>query len=232
MIRSRIKYWSCCKFADWIRGEKKPEALTMEDWETWKEKQKKERPWRYWASEVGLLKLQNFFYYPLDLIYSIRCYIRNRFITQTHVLKTDLKKGEWYDLDTRILHSLFNELVEFVEIELAHLSKWNKNKKYKFKKGRCVEAAYDYFEWAVDLKFDEEYGGELTPQAENALKIQELYEWWKNERPNRVDPFDVFTKKTHGKKYYHKIHNIEKEYEKEDTQKLIKLIKIRSHLWT
>jgi hypothetical protein len=240
MIRSRIKYWSCCKFADWIRGEKKPEALTMEDWQTWRITQQKERPWRYWLSEVALLKLQDFLSYPLDLIYSIKCYIRNRFITQTHVLKSDLKKGEWYDLDTRILHSLFNELVEFVEIELAHLSKWNRDKRYKFKKGRCVEAAYDYFEWATNLKFDETYGinpdasnyGELTPQAENALKIQELYEWWKNERPNRVDPFELFSKNNHGKKYYHKINNIQKEYEDEDTQKLMELIEIRSHLWT
>jgi hypothetical protein len=240
MIRSRIKYWSCCKFADFIRGEKKPEALTMEDWKTWRITQQKERPWRYWASEVLLLKLQDFFSYPLDLIYGIKSYIRNRFITQTHVLKSDLKKGEWYDLDTRILHALFNELVEFVEIELAHLNKWSRNKKYKFKHGRSVEAAYDYFEWASNLKFDETYGispdapnyGELTPQGENALKIKELYEWWTKIRKNRPDPFDLFSKQTHGKRYYNKIDNLEKEYEKEDTQKLIELIKIRSHLWT
>jgi len=37
VIRNRIKYWNCCKFEDWIRGEKKPEALTMEEWQTWKE---------------------------------------------------------------------------------------------------------------------------------------------------------------------------------------------------
>lgn len=240
VIRNRIKYWNCCKFADWIRGEKKPEALTMEDWQTWKEEQKRERPWRYWTSEVLLLKLQDFLSYPMDLIYNIKSYIRNRFITQTHVLKSDLKKGKWYDLDTRILHSLFNELVEFVEIELAHLSKWDKNKKYTFKHGRSIEAAYDYFEWASTLKFDETYGinpdasnyGELTPQAENALKIKELYEWWTISRKNRIDPFELFSKKNHGKKYYHKIHNMEKEYENEDTQKLIELITIMRYLWT
>ena len=43
IIRNRIKYWNCCKFADWIRGEKKPEALTMEDWKIWKQKQQKEK---------------------------------------------------------------------------------------------------------------------------------------------------------------------------------------------
>ncbi len=240
MIRSRIKYWSCSKIADWIRGEKKPFALPLEDWKSWREKQKKERPWRYWASEVLLLKLQDFFSYPLDLIYSTKCYIRNRFITQTHVLKSDLKKGEWYDLDIRILHALFNELVEFVEIELAHLSKWDRNKKYKIKHGRSVEAAYDYFEWASNLKFDEKYGinpdapnyGKLTPQGENALKIKELYEWWTKTRPNRDDPYDIITKTTHGKHCYRLIDEMERSYEREDTDKLIELIKIRSHLWT
>ena len=34
MIRSRIKYWSCSKIADWIRGERKPFALSLEDWES------------------------------------------------------------------------------------------------------------------------------------------------------------------------------------------------------
>jgi hypothetical protein len=123
MIKFRINYWTCSKFADFIRGEKKPFALSFDDWDAWKDKQKKERPWRYWMSDTLLRKLQNLIYYPSDLLHSIRCYLRNRYITQTHVLKSDLKKGEWYDLDTRILHCLFNELVEFVEIELAHLSK-------------------------------------------------------------------------------------------------------------
>jgi hypothetical protein len=240
MIRSRIKYWNCCKFADFIRGTKKPKSLTMEDWKTWRQKQQKERPWRYWASEVLLMKLQDFFSYPIDCIYKIKCYIRNRFITQTHNLKTDLKKGEWYDLDTRILHGLFNELVEFVEIELAHLNKWSRNKRYKFKHGRSVEAAYDYFEWATNLKFDETYGinpdasnyGELTPQAENTLKIKELYEWWTQTRKNRPDPYELFSRKDHGKKYYHKIKDLIKEYEDEDTQKLIEFIKIRDKLYT
>lgn len=227
MIKFRINYWSCTKLADIIRGEKKPFALSFDDWDAWKEKQKKERPWRYWMSDTVLRKLQNFIYYPSDLWYSIRCYLKNRYLTQTHNLKTGLKKGEWYDLDTRILHGLFNELVEFVEIELAHLSKWDRNKKYKFKNGRCIEAAYDYFEWANNLP-EESYGS----QRQDSIKIKELYEWWTKQRPYRDDPLMTITKKSHGKEYYKLIDSIEKDYEKEDTAKLIELIKIRNSLWT
>lgn len=240
MRKFRTNYWTCGKFADMIRGEKKPFALEWGRWEVWREKQKKERPWRYWMSDTALSKLQNFLYYPSDLWYGVRCYIRNRYITQTHVLKTGLKKGEWYDLDTRILYSLFNELVEFVEIELAHLSKSDRNKKYKFKNGRCIEAAYDYFKWANDLRYDEDHGvyptdelyGELTDQAIKSQKIKELYEWWITERPNRDDPLITITKETYGKQYYKLIDSIEKDYEKEDTAKLVELIKIRDSLWT
>lgn len=226
MIKFRVNYWSCSKFADIIRGEKKPFALSFDDWDVWKEKQRKERPWRYWMSDTVLRKLQNLIYYPSDFWHSMRCYLRNRFITQTHNLKTGLKKGEWHDLDTRILYGLFNELVEFVEIELSHLSKWDRNKKYKFKNGRCIEAAYDYFEWANNLA--EDYGS----QKEDSIKIKELYEWWTKQRPYRDDPLMTITKTSHGKEYYKLIDDIEKDYEKEDTAKLIELIKIRRSLWT
>lgn len=227
MFRNRINYWTCSKVADFIRGEKKPYALSFEDWDIWKEKQRKERPWRYWMSDTVLRKLQDFLYYPYDLWHSIKCYLRNRYITQTHVLKSDLKKGQWYDLDTRILHALFNELVEFVEIELAHLSKWDPNKKYKFKNGRCIEAAYDYFEWANNLT--EDYS---EKQKEDSIKIKKLYEWWIKERPKRSNPLMTITKETHGKYYFRLIDEIEQEYAQEDTNKLIELIKIRGSLWT
>ena len=227
MLKFRNRYWTCTKLADIIRGEKKPFALSFEDWDIWKEKQRKERPWRYWMSDTVLRKLQNLIYYPSDLWYSVRCYLKNRYLTQTHNLKTGLKKGEWYDLDTRILYGLFNELVEFVEIELAHLNKWDRNKKYKFKNGRSIESAYDYFEWANNLP-EESY----RTQREDSIKIKELYEWWTKQRPNRDDPLMTITKKSHGKEYYKLIDDIERDYEKEDTAKLIELIKIRRSLWT
>jgi len=249
-MKNRINYWTCSKFADFIRGEKKPFALEWGEWEVWRQKQKKERPWRYWMSDTLLRKLQNLIYYPSDLLHSLRCYLRNRYVTQTHVLKSDLKKGEWYDLDTRILHCLFNELVEFVEMELAHLSKWDQNKKYKFKNGRCVEAAYDYFKW-VEKNFDEarikastepktsSFYSRRMDSYEMALndlnrseKIRKLYEWWTKERPNRDDPLMTITRESHGKEYYKLIDDIEQEYTREDTEKLVELIKLRENLWT
>jgi len=236
--RNRFNYWSCSKLADWIRGSPKPAALEWDAWENWHENAKKKHPIRYWIAEEFLDKLQNLVNFPLDLVYTVRVYIRNRFIDQTHVLKTGLKPGQYYDLDHRILYGLFNELVDLVEIEYAHLSKWDKEKKYKFVRGRCVEAGMDYLKWACDLRYDINYGvdksykhyGKLTHQAVAARKVSKLYHWWKN-RSNRPDPHDLFNKKKDGEKYFLKIDQMEKDYYKEDNNMLIQLIKIRNSLW-
>lgn len=255
MLKHRWKYWNCSKFADWVRGEKKPYALTMEEWQEWKDKLKKERPLRYYVSEKLLNKLQNFIYYPSDVYDSIKAYIENRFITKTHYLKTGLEAGVYHELDDRIMHGLFNELKEFVECEQARMQSYGsgKDKKYKFVKGKCREAGIDYLNWASELKYDEEnYGvkkgepdyGEPTPQAISAKKILELYYWWEN-RPNRADAMDEsgwsdycknkpLGHKTDekGREALNKLTELEEAQEKEDENMLIELIKVRKSLWT
>lgn len=236
--RSRLNYWSCSKLADKIRGTPKPTALEWDAWDKWHTKAEKKHPIRYWVAEELLTKLQDIICWPSDVIYTIRIYIRNRFIDQTHVLKTGLKKGEYYDFDTRILYGLFNELVDLVEIEYASLA-YDENKQYKFVRGRCVEAGLDYLKWACDLRYDVNYGvdksnkhyGKLTHQATAARKVSKLYHWWKN-RPNRQDPHDLFNKKKDGEKYFLKIDQMEQDYYDEDNKMLIELIKIRDSLWT
>lgn len=239
--RSRIYHWTCSKFADFIRGEKKPFALEWGEWDKWRDNQKKIRPFRFWLSDTFLKQLQDIVYYPVDVLYTIRIYIRNRFIDKIQYLKTGLKPGEYYDLDDRMLHGLFNELVIFVESELAHLSKYKTDHNYKFKNGRCVEAGLDYLNWASALKYDEEYGiqkgepnyGELTPQAQSSLKIKELYYWWKNIRPNRVDPYASYSDKTISRQDRIVFSaKLDEQYDQEDQDKLIELIKVRKSLWS
>jgi len=254
---SRMNYWNCSRFANFIRGEKKPFALEWGKWDEWKKEQQKKRPIRFWLAEEGLSKLQDFIMFPADVCTEIRYYIDNRWITKTHYLKTGLKPGHYYEFDYRVLHGLFNELVDFVEIEYAHLSKWSLKqdaKKYKFKRGRCVEAGLDYLNWACSLKYDKEWGivkkdpkyGKPTHQAISAQKIKELYLWWKD-RPNRPEPMAVAGLSWDQNKEdnlmggkiskkelleFKKLEKIEADYEKEDTKMLIELIKIRKELWS
>lgn len=250
MLRNRINYWTCSKLADFIRGEKKPFALELGAWDEYYKDLKQRKPIRYWITEKLLRYLQNIIYYPYDLYNEIKFYIHNRWIDKTHYLKTGLRPGGYHEFDERILHGLFNELVDYVEIELAHLSRWDTTKKYKFKNGRCLEAVYDYFKWANNLKEKNEKGRKvLTPQAHDARKVQKLYEWWKHKRPNRPDPYDIsgwhkvckvddktlFDKNisiSKQKKSLAKLYKIEQSYDDEDTGMLIELIKLRHSLWT
>lgn len=239
MLRNRSNYWSCSNFANWVRGEKKPYALTLEDWEKWKKEQKSKRPIRFYISDTFLNKLQNAIYFPIDLYSNIRSYIRNRYIDKLQYLKTDLTSGHYYDLDTRILHGLFNELRDFVEIELArNYQVFHKNEKRK--KVRSEEDGINYLNWALSLT-DEE--NNPTPQAVSAKEILELYSWWKS-YPDRLDPMNESgwsevcalkeEKNLEEKKIkaFNKLQELEENQEREEEEMLIRLIKVRKSLWT
>lgn len=208
-------YWTCSKFADWIRGTAKLGAATAEDWEEWRITAKMRHSFRYWLAEEGLDYIQNFVMYIPEKIYAAKYYINNRFITRTHALTAhprDIKPGEWCDVGNRFLPCLFNELVDFVEVELAwwHLAWADKQERAKYKapwynfgwfrvRGwRCAQAGLDNLEWQRNLKYNEDWMdkddprfGKPTPQAETAQEILDLYTWWTQTYRNRPDPMEA-----------------------------------------
>lgn len=203
-----MDYWSCSKFADWLRGMPKPHAATSEEWNAWR-KVAKTKKIRYWLAEEGLDILEDIVYWPINCARDIRHYFNNRWISKTHTLTSNLKRGQWYDFDTRLLHSLFDELINFVEIEEAWMHvvcDEEESKKYKtpwlrkyLRLGlwRCPEAGLDYLEWASLLTNDETCDkndpsyGQPTSQALAAQETKALYKWWKEGRPKRQDPMDA-----------------------------------------
>lgn len=248
MIKSRIHHWSCSKFADWIRGEKKPVALGWDEWGQWHEEAKKKRPVRHFFAEEVLGRIQDLVMFPKDLWRTVRAYVDNRFVHKTHCLKTGLEPGRFHELDERILHGLFNELKEFVELDLGMTyAAWHKGE-FKPRRGICPEAGIAHLQWSMSLKLDEDYGvskkdkkyGLPTPQAESSKEILELYSWWES-RDSRPDPAEISgwrnavdedAPETTRRKAYRKMSALENKYEKEDDRMLQRLIKMRRHLWT
>ena len=47
----RNHYWTCSKFADWIRGTTKGGAKTSEGWDEWETRAKSAYPVRWWLAE-------------------------------------------------------------------------------------------------------------------------------------------------------------------------------------
>lgn len=201
-------------------------AATSEEWRTWQDMAQKKK-FRYWLAEEGLDHLQNFVNWPKDQIHKVRFYINNRWITKSHALTSSLKRGQWYDLDMRLLHSVFDELVNFVEIELASTFINSSEKKYKATwGGRSSEAGIDHLKWASELK-NENNGnpgdGQPSRQELAAQETLALHQWWKVERPNRPDPNSIANQKWF---------DLEKKQDDEDTAMLVRLVKIRQSLWT
>jgi hypothetical protein len=107
---------------------------------------------------------------------------------------------------------MFNELVDFVEIEQAwHHCMWSDEAKTQFnvpwyrsgwlrwRTWRCPEAGLEYLKWASNLTVGEDMGatpgekgfGEPTYQAKSAKEIIELYTWWTVTYRNRPDPYEA-----------------------------------------
>lgn len=211
----RNRYWTCSKFADWLRGSAKLTSGTAEEWDEWTTAAQMKHSFRYWLAEEGLDILQTIVYWPTDKIHSIKYYINNRWITRTHSLTAssrDIKPGNWCDVGHRILPCLFNELQDFVEIELAwwHLA-WNSEERSKYnmpwwavgwwrvRTWRCPQAGLDNLEWQTKLVWKEDEGLEPgdpninkpTPQAVRAQEVLDLYKWWTEVYHQRPDPHDV-----------------------------------------
>ena len=275
----RSHYWTCSKFADWLRGTPKPGAQTSEGWDEWTEKAKTAHPVRYWIADDALDFLQAVVYYIPDRLNDIRYYINNRWVSKSHALTADprdIRPGNWSDVGNRFLPCLFKELVDFVEIEQAwHHCMWSDDAKTKFdvpwwrsgwlrlRTWRNAEAGMEYLRWAETLTNEEfldegeKHKAEPTYQAKSAKEIIELYTWWTETYRNRPDPYEASgwtavceaSREANGGRLHFgteknpalrkasdlamkKLRKMEADYEKEEEQMMIRLIKIRGSLWT
>ena len=273
-------YWSNSKIAKWLSGSEKPEFATARQWREWKKEAKAKHPVRYWLAEEGLGKLQDIVYWPYNTFHSFRYYINNRWVVKSHALTAhpkDIKPGNWQDVGYRFLPCLFNELVDFVEVETAWMHvvwdndarkkycvPWWRTSFFRWRTWRCPEAGLDYLDWASKLtneewcdKTDPEYG-QPTNQALAAMEIKELYTWWKEVYPNRPDPYDVsgwseicnrnredgdvlsifdYDDETPEERAarsatHVRLSEIEAQYEQEEEDMLVRLVKVRKSLWT
>ena len=183
------------------------------------------------------------------LINSCYYWVRHRTIDKYHVIDTGLPPG-YYEKDCQMLHGMFNLLVDHVDCEVAWMEliwkdlPWYMTKKRYIKKhGEML--GMEYLEWAKALKDDE--GNPLIDvkysQAWAAKEIMELYMWWKYARPNRTNPYDRIELKDDFIDRWIKrdptldsplmnAYEISQQYDQEDEDYLIRLVKVRQRLWT
>jgi hypothetical protein len=182
--------------------------------------------------------------------------------------------GEYRDADYVLFESIFQLLCDFVEIELAHLEMvfhaknytwWQRFQQYHLPRSwhrkLSRELAMQHWEWECELKEPDwdhwdDVKGEypdtdvLSRQAIKARKIRELYLWYRDVRPKRVDPDSIWRYDLHSivRKAEEEGLDIpeikiahdsliastaeEERQSQEDTDMACEVIKIRSSMWT
>lgn len=229
-----------------------PSALSASHWDSFYEEFKRKAPIRYWFSRVLSSKIR-----LIKMSVNSRVgQVRYRTTDRYHVVRTDLAPG-YRELDTRMLHASFTLLKDFVEVEMANMSRWT-----------CGGVSEDTPKWAhmfpnlywmfksprspsMGLAYLKEHVAMNQPD-EKLTTALELYIWWTETRPARQLPqmptydhqglgtlavlSDKFDKNAPDFMAYRAAHDsiqkVESQWEEEDTEMLVKLAQIRNRLWT
>lgn len=233
------------KLSEAILGIDTPKLASRQEWQAWHQNAKSARPIRYFIAETAIPEV-TYFLKNLNLTY----YLNNRFVSKSHILRTrQTKPGEYSDLSQRILDCLFDELVDFIEIEKAwalvccdkdtmkeYKTPWYR-RYFRIRAWRSPKAGLDHLKWEM------EFEGSIL-QGESAKEQLALYNWWTIDRPNRQDTGDAsgWTKLCNEGRWQEdteevkealtKYRELEEAYEQEDQAMLHRLIDIRSSLWT
>jgi hypothetical protein len=201
-------------------------------------------------------------------------WIRYRTTHRYHIINTKLKPG-YHDTSSLVDVVLFELLVDFVELEKAHMElilctgdeyghKWE-SRLYRWlpefltRSYRSRKFGIKYLEWEAGLDDPSLDEYERSPyQAHAAREILELYKWYKDELPGRIDPFTAFHDYCNllRRKYQDESRldffkrdlpededatqtrllklgmKLEERYYDEDTERMHRILKIRSSLWT
>ena len=204
--------WSSSKFVSCIRktfdAPPLPDSATFQEWEEYERAAKKHSPLLYYITNILPDILEDIVFWPLNKLDRFSYWISNRFIHKCWSIDTGLDKNTWHESEEKILHGMFEELVEFVEVQLGW-QVFSSSKTYgRYKKLpyfirkliflRYAQGGIEHLLWASQLVQDDYYVektdpryGTPTHQALNALEILELYCWWKYIRPVRKDPMDL-----------------------------------------
>ena len=255
-MRTYAQEW---KIFEYIRKHyelNKPYALDSKGWKEWNTQAKATKPIVYFLTETLPDFINDIAHYIPTPISDIRYYCRNRFNRKTHILPTGFKPGDYHDLDERILYGVMNGLVDYVEVELAYKSRWcntEESKTAKWRNGRCPELGLAHLAWEMTLDSKELDETERSDsQAATAREVEAIYDWWKS-RSNRPDPYDAsgwtaiceegrvagldFLEdgdddyEDRKRKSHKLLHKTEQDYEVEDEEMLIRVIKRRRSLW-
>lgn len=108
-----------------------------------------------------------------------------------------LKRGEWYDVDTKMFEAMFTLLCEYVENECAHMMLMDTEKyslltrlKHRWlprvlRRSFSRKLGLEYLDWMISVPECSQY------QVDMNTMTKELYLWYNDEYPLMKDPYEV-----------------------------------------
>jgi hypothetical protein len=213
-----------------VSANSKVSGGTAEEWIAWDAKAKKEASTLYHIKET-YDNIHNWFSIKYQRYYKdVKYNLYHRFKQSHHIKPKGLKAGSWYEIDEMMLHGVMQLIVNYVE------------KQHPFE----VE------EYRKKLIAEENEFETLTEkQQECAITSFQIYSWWKNYQYRKEEIENIylgmdstwkegehimigFTQENLNKNrsIYDMIHKKEEELKNEETEMLIKAVKIRNLMWT
>lgn len=227
----------------------KPLAATHEEWQAWHARVQQEKLIPYVIKEEIPQLLSDAWYRAWKPYKTAIWWVRHRTTDRNHMLRSGLKPG-YHDKPELMLHVNMQMLVDYVEIECAHmavmcLEDWAHKRPNWIKRWlgiplRCADAGIAYLE--APLEHDAQ--DQLAVQAE----MVHLYRWWCQVRPCRPDPYEAsgWTEfcaqranilsfdpalDDQSAQILENLRAMEEAYDQEDQHMLHRLIDIRQHMW-
>jgi hypothetical protein len=170
---------------------------------------------------------------------NLRYYVLHRWVWRSHLYPIrGYQKGQYYDTDEKLLLTVFSMLVDYVENEVAHLSRislyssphpdieayrratWWDRWKNRDRWTRLLALAH--LEWEIGL------GLQSPQQSLAAREIRDVYLWYKDIRPKRLDPHVLIPNPADHELYF----KVVEEQRDEDDEMLCRVIRARHSMWT
>jgi hypothetical protein len=153
---------------------------------------------------------------PIQLIRDIYWAIRHRTTDRSDRIYINTLAPGYYDKDHQMIHACFQLLTDFVERE------------------KGIEGIED-LKKKIETESDPDMKSLMERQHKDDIEIQELYNWWKNVYLNRKDP-DYNGPKNYDTPEFAEWSKAYSKWESdcsaEDEAQLIRLMKVRTSLWT
>lgn len=240
------------KFKDWMAFNP-PSAATIDEWYEFDKKFKEDAPIRHFLVKGKFKKFSFRIKFYLQKISDFFIY---RFLNKYHIVDSKLPP-QYHEAEKVLLHSAFSILVDYVEItsslkcakteDFKNILEWKRFLPWVFIRDnfRSRTLGTEHLKWEIGLT------KESPRQSECATEVLYLYTWWKDIRPERkpIDcpvkldnqyPLAVLSEtwRKNNAESYNKwkewvdaSNKQEEEWNEEDDEMLIRLVKIRRCLY-